>query len=308
MSDGPTLTPAAPAPLADVQPPSPAQPTGDNPAGGDPSPSPPAGDAPDPSATPKVPDWASQKFGDLATENAGLLEPYPDEATFLKAFRDNKTAARAKTEGMVKLPGEGSTPDEIGAFRRALGVPEAPDGYKGVLEGLTPPEGVELQEEALGDFFSYAHEKGFTPDQVRSVLEYDLERTSKALAGQKEEAEKAAKAATQAEVDVLRKSFGEEWQAKLQQLRDFVSGLGRDPNKVIPNAEAALAVDRVRTMLGEDIMPRGGASMWTDPEKEADAIIGDPKHPLHEKYVEGDEQVIQRVRELVIQARQKKSR
>ena len=44
-------------------------------------------------------------------------------------------AARAKTEGMIRVPGDDAKPEDVAAFRKALGVPDDPTGY-----GLVKPE------------------------------------------------------------------------------------------------------------------------------------------------------------------------
>jgi hypothetical protein len=46
-----------------------------------------------------------------------------------KAFHETKKMVGAKTEGMVKVPGKDAKPEEIAAYRKALGVPDTPAGY-----------------------------------------------------------------------------------------------------------------------------------------------------------------------------------
>ena len=46
----------------------------------------------------------------------------------VKGFRDTQRALHDK--GMVKVPGEGATPEETTAFRKAIGVPDTVEGYK----------------------------------------------------------------------------------------------------------------------------------------------------------------------------------
>jgi len=54
-----------------------------------------------------------------------------------KALVDNMKAARDKNEGMVKVPGENATQDEVAEFRKTLGVPSEASEY-----GISRPEGM----------------------------------------------------------------------------------------------------------------------------------------------------------------------
>ena len=69
------------------------------------------------------------------------------------------------TEGMVKIPGEGSSVEEIAAYRKATGVPDTPDGYE-----LKLPEGVGYDVIAK-EVKSAAHEAGIPPSKLSSIWE-----------------------------------------------------------------------------------------------------------------------------------------
>ena len=56
-----------------------------------------------------------------------------------KISQHGETLKKA-TEGMIKIPGEGATPEEIVAYRQAQGVPETPDGYELVNDQLEPED------------------------------------------------------------------------------------------------------------------------------------------------------------------------
>ena len=74
-------------------------------------------------------------------------------------------AIKKATEGMVKIPGEGATPEEIAAYRKAHGVPETPDGY-----ALTIPENDKEGFEAIAkEVKAAAHETGIAPSKLASV-------------------------------------------------------------------------------------------------------------------------------------------
>lgn len=69
-----------------------------------------------------------------------------DEA--LKSYANLEKIVGRKTEGMVQLPTPDSEADQVAEFWQKLGRPETPDGYK-----LEPPEGYEIQDKEMVDWF-----------------------------------------------------------------------------------------------------------------------------------------------------------
>ncbi len=69
----------------------------------------------------------------------------------------------------VAIPKEGSKPEDIAAFHRALGVPEKPDGYT-----LEPVEGVEFDKKRIENFLPQAHALGLTPAQVNGLIKNEI--------------------------------------------------------------------------------------------------------------------------------------
>ena len=71
------------------------------------------------------------------------------------------------TEGMIKIPGEGATEEEIAAYRKAQGVPDSADGYE-----LTVPENDKEGFEAIAkEVKAAAHEAGIAPSKLSAVWE-----------------------------------------------------------------------------------------------------------------------------------------
>lgn len=78
----------------------------------------------------------------------------------LRAYQD----LERRMHSMVKVPGDGCSDDELCAFRRALGIPDGPDGYD-----------IQTRHELLTSdpqVNARLHEAGFTPRQAQLV--YDL--------------------------------------------------------------------------------------------------------------------------------------
>lgn len=69
--------------------------------------------------------------------------------------------------GRVKVPGEKATEEEWNAFHKAVGRPEAPDGYKITLPAM--PEGMPQDGKLLKDFLPVFHAAGLTQKQVQQI-------------------------------------------------------------------------------------------------------------------------------------------
>lgn len=107
----------------------------------------------------------------------------------------------------VRVPDANSTPEEIAAFRKALGVPDTPDGYK---VDVAPPEGLELAETDKGvlkAITAEAHKRGFSPDVVNFAHEFFYQQAAEAAAQQIAVAEQSALNAEKA----LRQEWGRDY-------------------------------------------------------------------------------------------------
>lgn len=238
--------------------------------------------------------WAVGAFGEDAYEaNKGLLDNFSDGPDkFLDAFRANMAAARAKTEGMVKVPGENATPEEVAEFRKALGVPAEPKDYGDDLV----PEGFEDEAYVTG-LLERGVGAGLTKQQAKDILAYEAERRQAAQAAADEEAKKAV----ETEMAKLSQAFGAEASAKIQQARDIVKGLGRDPDTVVRTADDVLAVLKLTSMAGEGGIPGQEGRIHSDPERELDAltgVLGPGQHTMQDAHARNDPAAIAYAKQL----------
>jgi hypothetical protein len=94
---------------------------------------------------------------------------------------------RNERSGVKPLSAE-STPEDIAAFRGAMGVPEKPDGY--TWQGVEFPEDIAPSEEQFSHWRQVFHEAHLAPAQVQKIMEaFASEQSRNYLA--LEEAEKA---------------------------------------------------------------------------------------------------------------------
>lgn len=85
-------------------------------------------------------------------------------ADFAKAHLE----LRQHLSGAIKVPGENATDEEKASYRKALGIPDKPDGY-----GIKPPDGADdATKERLGRFAAKMHEIGAPKSVVEAALAF----------------------------------------------------------------------------------------------------------------------------------------
>ena len=148
------------------------------------------------------------------------IQTLPDLA---KAFIETKGLVGKKLEA----PGEGATPEQIAAWRKTVGAPEKPEGYRGDAKTLKP-EGLpdELWNgDAEGKFLDIAHRHHLPPAAVKEILGfYGQSLLDTAKAGEAD----AAKL-VEAETAKLRQSWGADFEANINNAKTLAQLAGLDP-------------------------------------------------------------------------------
>jgi hypothetical protein len=115
-----------------------------------------------------APGWQEK----LPEEMRPTAANFKDLPSMVKSLIHTKQLASGKMEGYIKVPGEGATPEEVAAYRKAQGVPEKVEEYE-----LKKPEG-ELgnfyNEEEVKAFAAKAAELGLTKAQAAGLMEMRL--------------------------------------------------------------------------------------------------------------------------------------
>ncbi len=153
-------------------------------------------------------------------------------ASVLKSYADTKSMVG----GMIKIPGKDAKPEEIAAFRARLGVPEKVEDYK--IEAPQLGDKAIFDEGLLKAFVGMAHEKGFTPEQVQTAVNFQAEMIQNQI--------KAMDKAAEEGVAALKKEFGDDYDGLMEGAELVVSkyfpesakekikqyGIGNDPDFV----------------------------------------------------------------------------
>lgn len=238
------------------------------------------------------------------TDPAQWLDLAPKPlAEFVRA---NMTAARQKTEGLVRVPGEGATPEEIAAYYKAIGVPEKPEDY-----GLKPPEklpdGIQHDTEMEKAFLSRARELGLTKSQVAALRDFQINYLGESVAKNRA----AMAQVIEAEKAELTKRFGDKLDATVAEakalasqkwvpegMRKYLTGGAVDPQSgEFAGADFLEFVVAAARASGEDRGAGGlrGAGTTSVDLAQAKDIMSNPKNPLHSEYMKGSGDVFNRV-------------
>ena len=244
--------------------------------------------------------WHQKAFG---ADYNGPLSTAKTFGDVDKMLKDSMAAARAKTEGLIKVPGADAKPEEIAAYRKAIGVPEKPDEY-----GHALPEGIkeeQLNKEQLAAWKGKLHAAGIPKAQAETIINEYLSEQAKTIADTNAQFQKGL----EMEKQELAKRFPE-----IDKTVAAVKALANKPG-VPDSLKAAIAkgafdptntaafwgADALETLAwaakvaGEDGTKGGGGGSTGMTIAEAKTIMSDKSHPLHEKYAKGDKEVTAKI-------------
>lgn len=214
-----TTAPAAPGILSAIT--ATAKPTpAPAPASGQQAPAPAAG-APQPTPPTKPPEsqapwWESLPEG-LRLESIKKFHG-PDDLA--KSYVELEKKLGQRPQGLV-VPNEQSTPEQWAEYRKALGIPEAPEQYE--LHEFDPAkfEQYPLDDARLNAARQWAHEQGLSGKQFDALVKFDAQYHAQ-LVQQSRQQEQQATAK-------LRQEWGDEYDARLQQVAEVAqrTGLGQ---------------------------------------------------------------------------------
>jgi hypothetical protein len=199
------------------------------------------------------------------------LANFKDFSGLTKSLQDSMTAARAKTDGMVKLPAADAKPEEIAAYHKALGVPEK------------LPEGMEWNQEFADDFSKTAHGLGLTPAQVQGLSKWHQERNVR----EHQQFEQTGSQEFEKQQQELKKAFGTDYEKRIIDAKRVAATIGLDPetHPVFYRADTVLALTKMADMISEDklVSVQQVANNLT-PETQAKDIMTNPGNPDYAAY------------------------
>jgi hypothetical protein len=137
------------------------------------------GDPTRPAGSPPASSWRDSITDESLRGHQGLTK-FKDVDSLAKSYVE-LDKLRNERSGVKPLTAE-STPDEIAAYRQAMGVPEAPEKYE--LGELGFPDDFAPTQESLAQWQKVFHTAHMNNDQVKAVMEayaYQMSQGQEAL-------------------------------------------------------------------------------------------------------------------------------
>lgn len=250
-----------------------------------------------------APGWAEKAFG---ADYKGPLTTAKTFGDVNKMLSDSMTAARAKTEGMIRVPGADAKAEDIAAYHKALGVPEKPEDY-----GYTLPEGIKPENINAKQMDAWRAEfkaAGVPKAAAERLMNKHLADTAAQFKARADEytaglaAERVALAARFPEIDktvTLAKSLANR-PGVPESLKTAIAGGAFDPTneKAFWGADALESFAWAAKASGEDAgggAGGGGGGGGALTMAQAKAIMSDKTHPEYAAYHRGDAAVMKKV-------------
>lgn len=260
---------------------------GDNGGGGDPAPTLLTGQTGDPNPPSASPGWVGDD-GAFADGWADKLPPELKEAiptaTRYKSVPEMVKALHHANQALGKkgviIPTEKSSPEEIAAYRQAIGVPESPEGYKLKPEQL--PEGMTWNDDLAKPFAEIAHKHNIPPAAMSELVGLHL--------AQQQATMQAAAGMIDQQIEQGMSTLKETWKADTEKNLAFVGRvaktLGLDPSSPgLTDPQVVIALERAGKMFAEDKLVRSDSAATLMPGKvRANEIMTNPSDPLFADY------------------------
>ena len=195
------------------------------------------------------------------------------------------------------VPNEKSSPAEVAAFRRAMGVPDSLEEYKFTPEAL--PEGMTWNDDMAKPYAEIAHKHGIPPSAMKELVAqhaktemFKMEAIQATFEKQRTEA-----------VQTLQKEWGNDFGKNIGLAKQAAKIAGVDANSHgFSDPEVVRGFVRMAQMMSEDKVGRsmGGTEFMTGSARAKD-IMSNPENTWHKRYMEGDREAAALVTSLLKQ-------
>lgn len=232
------------------------------------------------------------RLPDELKESRASLEKFQNFEQLAKSYTSLQSVMGKKADA-VYLPTDKSTPEEIAAFRKAAGVPETAEGYNLKPEQL--PEGLQWDDELGRGFAEIAHKHNIPAAAMQELASRYMASEQAKLEGYGQQVEARVAASRQE----LVKEYGGAYQTNIQLATRMANTVGldlntaglSDPNVVraLVNMSKLISEDKIAA-LSDSQVPGGVTSK---------GIMTDPNNPYHKRYLEGDPEAVNLVRDLM---------
>ena len=243
-------------------------------------------DAPAPEVTEK-PEWLPEKF---------WRNDKADVESLSKSYQGLEQLLGKKANAIVP-PSEKSTPEEVAAYRKAIGVPESPEAYNLKPEQL--PEGVTWDDNVAKRAAELAYKHNVPAAAMQEFMKFDMERASlmnQAAAQMIETQLETGRAELQA-------VWGDKMPEKIELARRAAVTAGVDPtSQGFVDPQVVKAIVNLAEKLSDDKLVAGDQTGASSTRARARDIMTNASNPLYGRYQEGDAEVVDQVRRMLTSA------
>jgi len=227
--------------------------------------------------------------------------PYKETLARYKTVPDMAKAlahANALVGRKLGVPSEKSTPEEVSAYRKALGVPESLEEYD-----FTPaevPEGFNWDKDAMKPFAEVAHKHHIPPGAMKELAglfaQYESSKVD-VIQGMFDQQRQEA-------VATLQKEWGADFQKNVSVAKQAAKIAGVNPASYgFADPEVVRGFVRMAQMMSEDKIGRGLATPeMMGGKARANDIMRNPENPWHARYQQGDAEAVALVTGLLKQS------
>ena len=223
--------------------------------------------------------WANNLPEDSAAYK-DTLSKYKSVPDMAKALA-NANALIGKKLG---VPNEKSSPEEVAAFRRSLGVPDSIDEYKFAPDAL--PEGMTWDDNNVKNYAEIAHKHNIPPSAMKALVTEHAKMEHFKMQGMQAQIEKQHVEA----VNTLKKEWGGEFEKNIGLAKQAAKIAGVNANSQgFADPEVVRGFVRLSQMMSEDKVGRSmsGSEFMTGQARAKD-IMSNPDNSWHKRYMEGD--------------------
>ena len=230
------------------------------------------------------PDWLEAKF---------WTDKGPNVEALAKSYDVAQRALGRKAQAVLP-PNEKSTPEEIAEYRKAIGVPDSPEGYRLKPDNL--PEGVQFDEATAKRAAELAHKHNVPASAMQEFMKFDMERA--AMMNQ------AAATMIDAQLESgraeLQKVYGDKFGEKIELARRAAVTAGVDPSSHgFVDPQVVKAIVNLAEKLSDDRLVAGDQTGVSSTRARARDIMTNQANPLYQRYQEGDAEVVDQVRRML---------
>ena len=223
--------------------------------------------------------WANNLPEDSAAYK-DTLSKYKSVPDMAKALA-NANALIGKKLG---VPNEKSSPEEVAAFRRSLGVPDSIEEYKFAPDAL--PEGMTWDDNNVKNYAEIAHKHNIPPSAMKALVTEHAKMEHFKMQGMQAQIEKQHVEA----VNTLKKEWGGEFEKNIGLAKQAAKIAGVNANSQgFADPEVVRGFVRLSQMMSEDKVGRSmsGSEFMTGQARAKD-IMSNPDNSWHKRYMEGD--------------------